>query len=87
MAHSASARKRIRQSAAANARNRWRKRRIHTSVKAFEVAIHTGDKAAASQAYRETTHLLDLVASKGTIHRNTAARKKSRLAARLNSLK
>ena len=87
MANSVSARKRVRQSAAANSRNRWRKRNIHDSVKAFEAAVHAGDRGKASEVYRSTARLLDRVAAKGTIHRNTAARKKSRLAARLNSMK
>jgi small subunit ribosomal protein S20 len=87
MAHSASARKRIRQSLAANARNRWRKGRIKDSVKDFLSAVQSGDKAKASEAYRATTKLLDQVASKGTLHRNTAARRKSRLATRLNAMK
>jgi len=87
MAHSASARKRIRQSAQANARNRWRKGRIKDSTKAFATAVAAGDKAKAAETYKAMSKLLDQVAAKGTIHRNAAARKKSRLAARLNGMK
>ena len=87
MAHSASARKRVRQSEAANARNRWRKRKVQDSVKAFEAALHAGDKAKAATVYKSTSRLLDMVASKGTLHKNTAARKKGRLAKRLNAMK
>lgn len=87
MAHSASARKRIRQSVDANARNRWRKGKIKDAVKEFTAALTAGDKAKAADAYKTTTKLLDQVAAKGTIHRNAAARRKSRLAARLNGMK
>ena len=45
----------------------------------------SGDKDAATEAYREATRALDKAAGKGIIHRNTAANKKSRLAKRLNS--
>ena len=87
MAHSASARKRIRQSETANARNRWRKSRIKDSVKALEAALTAGDKTKAAEAFKATSRLLDKIAASGTIHRNAAARKKSRLAARVNGLK
>ena len=87
MAHSASAQKRIRQSVQANARNRWRKARVKDSIKEFLSAVAAGDKAKAAQAYSATTKLLDQVSGKGTIHRNAAARRKSRLAARLNGMK
>ena len=87
MAHSASARKRIRHSVDANARNRWRKGKIKDAVKEFTSALTAGDKAKAANAYKTTSRLLDQVAAKGTIHRNAAARRKSRLAARLNGMK
>jgi len=86
MAHSLSAKKRIRQNLKHRARNRWRKGRIKDQVKAFEQAIHDGDVDRARQAYQATTKVLDRVAAAGTIHKNTAARRKSRLAKRLNDL-
>ena len=87
MAHSRSARKRIVQNARARARNRWRKRRIRGDVKDFLKAVHDGDPEKAKEAYREATKALDQVAAKGTIHKNAAARRKSRLAKRLNEMK
>ena len=87
MAHSLSANKRIRQNAKRQARNRWRKGRIKDQTKTFLTAVQAGDVTAAEQAYRDVTKVLDQVAAKGTIHANTAARRKSRLAKRLAALK
>ena len=87
MAHSLSAKKRIRQNESANARNRWRKRRIKHAVKQFDSAIHDGQVDAAEEAYRAVSKTLDQVAAKGTIHPKKAARTKSRLAARINAMK
>lgn len=86
MAHSLSAKKRVRQSVAANARNRWRKGRVKDEVKAFLEALTAGDKAKAAEAYRKATKQLDQVAAVGAIHPNNAARRKSRLAAKLNAM-
>ena len=87
MAHSLSAKKRIRQNAKRQARNRWRKGRIKDQTKTFLTAVQAGDVATAEQAYRDVTKALDQVAAKGTIHANTASRRKSRLAKRLTVLK
>lgn len=87
MAHSVSARKRIRQNAKNNARNRWRQRRVKASVKSFETVVHSGDATKAQEAYVAVTRTLDKIAATGTIHKNAAARKKSRLAKRLNAMK
>lgn len=87
MAHSISAEKRIRQSKKHQARNRWSKRRVHEAVKEFDGLTHGGDKAKAEEAFRAASATLDRVAAKGAIHPNKAARKKSRLAKRLNAMK
>ncbi len=87
MAHSLSAKKRIRQNTKARARNRARKDLIKQEVKAFTVAVTKGDAKTAETALSKATSRLDKVAAKGTIHKNTAARKRSRLAKRLNALK
>jgi len=86
MAHSASAKKRIRQNEKRNARNRWRKRRVKDDVKSFLDAVHGGDSAKATDAYKVVTKSLDQVCAAGTIHKNAAARTKSRLAKRLNAM-
>lgn len=87
MAHSLSAKKRIRQNEKRRARNRARKAVLKDSVKAFLTAIAGGDADKAESELRNTTRRLDRVAAKGTIHRNTASRKRSRLAKRLNALR
>ncbi len=87
MAHSLSAKKRIRQNQKHRARNRARKDLIKEQIKGFTVALASGSVEKAEEALRATTARLDRVASKGTIHKNTAARKRSRLAKRLNGLK
>lgn len=86
MAHSLSAKKRIRQNQTQNAYNRWRKRQVKGAVKAFDQAVHAGDANSAQEAYRAASRTLDTVAAKGVIHKNAAARTKSRLAARLNAM-
>ncbi len=88
MASTLSSRKRIRQNQNQNARNRWRKRRIQTAVKTFEdLVVHHGSYADAEKAFREASAILDRIAGKKTIHRNRAARKKSRMARRLATIK
>ena len=87
MAHSLSAKKRVRQNAKRNRINRARKSQLKTQIKRFEQALSGGDAKAASEQYRLVARKLDEVASTSTMHKNTAARKKSRLAKKLNSLK
>jgi small subunit ribosomal protein S20 len=87
VAHSLSAKKRVRQTAKRNARNRARKDALKGQVKAFLSAITAGDAAKAQTELNKTARHLDRISLKGTIHRNAAARKRSRLAKRLNLLK
>ena len=86
MANIASARKRIRQSAKRNARNTARKSRVRTFVKKVELAIASGDHAAAREALRIAQPEIQRAATKGVLHRNTVARKISRLSARVKAL-
>ncbi len=86
MANTASARKRIRQTAKRTKRNQARKSRMRTFVKKVEVACASGDKAAAAEALRLAQPELQRAAGKGVIHRNTVSRKISRLAARVKAL-
>ena len=79
--------KRVRQSLARRARNRWRKRIVKEKTDTFMKAIHTGDAGAAETAYRDIARTLDKVASTPAMHKNTAARRKSRLNRRLRDLK
>lgn len=82
-----SPRKRIRQNIKRNARNRARKEEVKIKTKAFAAALAKGDVADAEQKLRDATATLMSVATKSTMHRKTAARKRSRLALRLNAAK
>jgi small subunit ribosomal protein S20 len=86
MPHHKSAEKRLRQTEKRTIVNRARLSRVRSFVKKVEVAIETGDKDAAQTAFNEAQHELHRATSKGVIHRNTVARKLSRLAARINAL-
>jgi len=87
VAHSLSAKKRVRQNIKARARNRARKEVIKNQTKAFTAAAASGDLGKAETELRQLTRRLDKVAAKGTIHKNTAARRRSRMTKRLNALK
>lgn len=87
MAHSLSAKKRVRQNAKRRTINRARKSQVKTQVKHLETLMSQGDVEAAGDQFRAVARKLDKVASTSTMHKNTAARKKSRLAKRLNALK
>jgi small subunit ribosomal protein S20 len=86
VAHSLSAKKRIRQSIKRRARNRARKDVLKDQVKSFMTALNSGDVSKAKDELNKTVQRLDKVAAKRTIHRNTASRKRSRLQIRLNAL-
>lgn len=86
MAHHKSAKKRIRQTETRTAVNRARVSRIRTFVKKVELALAAGDKAAAQEALRAAEPELMSGVNKGVVHKNTAARKVSRLAQRVNAL-
>ena len=87
MPNSPSAKKRVRQNAKRNALNNWRKRRIRTQIKTFLAALREQKLDKAETEYRKTCGILDKIACTSTLHRNTAARRKSRLARRLNELR
>lgn len=84
MAHTLSAKKRIRQNATCRARNRWRKTRVKEAVRAFDEALRAGNVDQAAEQLKVVYKQLDQVVAKGTIHKNTASRQKARLARRLN---
>ncbi len=87
MAHSLSAKKRIRQDARRRLRNRDRKKILRVEVKKFTALLDKKDVTAAQAAVAGTVSTLDRIGAKGTVHKNTIARKKSRLMKRLNTLK
>ena len=86
MANTRSAKKRMKQDAVRRDRNRARRSSVKTQVRKFLDAVHDKDVDRAKEELRRATRLLDQTTAKGTYHKNTASRKKSRLAARLNSL-
>lgn len=87
MVHSLSAKKRIRQNVKRKAINRTRKSQLKAQIKRFEVALDKQDVKAASKEYQLIVKKLDKTAATSTMHKKTAARKKARLAKKLNALK
>jgi small subunit ribosomal protein S20 len=87
VAHSLSAKKRIRQATKHRARNRARKDLVKQTVKTFNTALTSGDLDKAGEALNAAVQRLDRTAAKGTIHKNAAARKRSRLTKKLNAAK
>lgn len=87
MAHSLSAEKRIRQNAKRNLRNRSRRSNLKTAVRKVADALAHRDAGATEKALAAAIKVLDREATRGTLHRNAAARRKSRLTKRLNALK
>jgi small subunit ribosomal protein S20 len=86
MPHHKSAEKRLRQTEKRTVINRARLSRVRTFVKKVESAIGSGDKEAAQSAFRSAQPELHRATTKGVLHKNTVARKLSRLAARINAL-
>ncbi|HPA88535.1 MAG TPA: 30S ribosomal protein S20, partial [Quisquiliibacterium sp.] len=81
MANIASARKRARQDVERNAHNSSLRSTLRTAIKAVRKAIAAGDKAAATSTLRASQSIIDRIADKRIIHKNTASRAKSRLSA------
>lgn len=86
MANTRSAKKATRKIATRTAVNRNRRSRVRTFLRRIEEAIATGDHATAMAALRAAEPEIMRAASKGVMHRNTAARKVSRLSARIKAL-
>jgi len=86
LANSAQARKRARQTAQRRPRNFSLRSRVRTYINVVRQAIAEEDQAAAAQAYRRAVKVIDQVCNKGVLHKNTAARQKSRLNAKVRAL-
>ncbi|MBU6347951.1 MAG: 30S ribosomal protein S20 [Actinomycetales bacterium] len=84
MANIKSQKKRILQNAAAQERNKAVRSALKTKVRRFREAVATGDNAAATAALVDASRALDKAVSKGVIHKNQAANRKSALASALN---
>ena len=86
MANSAQARKRARQAETRRKHNASRRSLLRTRIKQVVKAIDGGDKAAAEAAYTLAVPVIDRMAGDNIIHRNKAARHKSRLNARIRAM-
>ncbi|MEM4990220.1 30S ribosomal protein S20 [Collimonas sp. H4R21] len=86
MANTAQARKRARQAVQQNLHNSSQRSTLRTAIKAARKAITGGDKAAAALVLQNSVSTIDRIADKKIIHKNKAARHKSRLNAALKAL-
>ncbi|MBS1200357.1 MAG: ribosomal protein [Proteobacteria bacterium] len=86
MANTKSAEKRARQATARRARNVTQRSQARTSIKRVVTAVEGGDKAKAAEALKDAVPVIDAMARKGIIHKNKAARHKSRLNKRIKAL-
>ena len=86
MANSAQARKRARQAEDTRQHNASLKSTLRTAVKKVRKAIATGDKAAATAQLQASQAVIDRIADKKIVHKNTASRTKSRLAQAIRAL-
>lgn len=81
-----SAKKRVLISKTENERNKAAKSALKTVVKKFDAAVAAGDKAQADGAFKAAVKSVDKAVKKGILHKNTAARKKSSMAVKMNKL-
>jgi small subunit ribosomal protein S20 len=79
MANHKSAEKRVRQNTKRNEINRSNRSKLRTQIKSLRASLATGDKKSSSELLIPTVSLIDKAVNKGLIHKNTAARYKSRL--------
>ncbi|MCL2524285.1 MAG: 30S ribosomal protein S20 [Betaproteobacteria bacterium] len=86
MANSAQARKRARQADKQRAHNASLRSTLRTAIKRVRQAIQTGDKAAAQGVFQQSTAVIDRITDKKIVHKNKAARTKSRLSAQIKAL-
>ncbi|GAA0068878.1 30S ribosomal protein S20 [Clostridium sardiniense] len=86
MANIKSAKKRIKVTATKTLNNRMVKSALKTAIKKLEAAIAANNAEEAKALFVKATKSLDMAASKGVLHKNMVARKKSRLAAKLNAM-
>ena len=86
MANHKSAIKKARQDEVRRLRNRMYKTRFKTAAKKVEAALEEKNKDAAALALKDAISVIDKIVSKGVIHKNTAARKKSRLSVKVKAL-
>lgn len=81
-----SAKKRVKVIKSKTLKNQMIKSALKTQIKKFEAAAASGDKAVATEAFNITVKKIDQATAKGVLKKNTAARRKSKLACALNKL-
>jgi small subunit ribosomal protein S20 len=86
MANIASARKRARQAEQRRQHNAALRSELRSAVRNIRKAITAGDKKAARDEFQRSASVIDSIADKNIIHKNTAARHKSRLSARIKAM-
>ena len=86
MANTAQARKRARQSEHRRQHNAALRSALRSAIRTVRKAIAAGDKALAQRVFRDASGVIDRIADKKIVHKNKAARHKSRLAARIKAL-
>ncbi len=86
MANTAQAKKRARQAEKSRARNTGQRSNLRTFIKKVSAAIDAGDAKQAQEALKVVTPLIDAAVNKGLVHKNNAARKKSRLNAKIRAI-
>lgn len=86
MANTKQARHRARQSTLRNAHNAAQRSRLRTAVKSVRKAIEGGNKKVALEVLSKATSVIDSIADKKVVHKNSAARNKSRLAAAVKAM-
>ncbi|MEW6524707.1 MAG: 30S ribosomal protein S20 [Bacillota bacterium] len=86
MAHSRSALKRVRQAQVRRERNRATISAVRTAIRRFREAVASKDQELSGQAFRKAVRTIDRAAARGYIHKNAAARRKSRLSLAMRTL-
>jgi len=86
MANSAQARKRARQATVQRAHNMGLRTKLRTAIKQVRKAVAAGDKTAAAEVFKQSQCVIDSIADKKILHKNAAARYKSRLSAAIKAL-
>lgn len=81
-----SAKKRVLISTACNERNKATKSALKTTIKKFDAAVEGGDREQVLLSSRSAVKSIDQAVNKGVLHKNTAARKKSSIAQKINKL-
>lgn len=85
MAHSRTARKAVRQNTARRARNRWRLVTMRDAIKELRDLLVHGKAKECAELFPKVSRIIDRTAARGIIHKNQAARRKSRLAAAIKA--